>query len=372
MDKANSAPILKAVDLFSGLDDDTLSSLAERVEVLDLPQGARLFERGDPGDAMFVVVQGRLQVHDDRTVFSVLEEHDAFGEYALLETIVRTASVTAVLPTRLLTIRKDDFLDLMRTRHEVASGVIRGLIARVTSEKDRSEKLLQSIFPREVAEEYKRKGRVDVRKYERVTVMFTDFAGFTRVSERHPPEKVIEELDRCFSAFDEITDRHEIQKIKTTGDGYMCAGGVPSPNTTNPVDVVLAGLEIQEFMRSLIAQRKSEGMDYWQCRMGINTGDCFAAVIGKSKLTYDIWSDTVNAASRLETIGEVGLVNVGKSTFQLIRDLFDCESRGRVSGKGREDLDAYVVLGIRSNLSLDEHRIRPSEAFRSLCSKRFE
>ena len=357
MDRTKYAAVLKAVDLFSGVDDETIASLAERVESLELPQGATLFKRGDPGDAMFVVVHGKLEVHDDHTVFNVLQDCDAFGEYALLETAVRTASVTALSHSQLLTIRKHDFLELMRARNEVANGLIRGLIARVAAEKDRSESLLQSIFPRTVAEEYKRKGSVEVRKYELVTVMFTDFSGFTRVSERHDPEKIIDELNFCFSGFDEITDRHGIQKIKTTGDGYMCVGGVPTPNITNPVDVVLAGLEIQEFMRATVAQRKSEGMDYWQCRMGIYTGDCFAAVVGKSKLSYDIWSDTVNAASRLEATGEVGVVNIGEPTYLLVRDTFECEFRGRVSGKN--DLDVYVVHGLRGDSPLADRRAGP-------------
>lgn len=238
-------------------------------------------------------------------------------------------------------------------------------------ERQKSEGLLLNILPKQVAEEYKAKGRVDIRNYDRVSVMFTDFKGFTKISEKMPPEAVVEELNYCFSTFDEITDKYQIQKIKTIGDAYMCAGGIPEPNTTNPVDVVLAGLEIQYFMQQRREEKRKVGEDYWQCRLGVNTGDALSAVIGKSKFTYDIWSDTVNTASRMENSGEVGKVNVGQKTYDLIKDFFECEHRGKVVAKGKGELDMYFVHRLKPELSADETGVHPNALYEKLRTERF-
>ncbi len=238
-------------------------------------------------------------------------------------------------------------------------------------ERQKSEGLLLNILPKQVAEEYKSKGRVDIRNYDRVSVMFTDFKGFTKISEKMSPEAVVEELNYCFSTFDEITDKYQIQKIKTIGDAYMCAGGIPEPNTTNPVDVVLAGLEIQYFMQQRREEKRKTGEDYWQCRLGVNTGDALSAVIGKSKFTYDIWSDTVNTASRMENSGEVGKVNVGQKTYDLIKDFFECEHRGKVAAKGKGELDMYFVHRLKPELSADETGVHPNANYEKLRTERF-
>lgn len=238
-------------------------------------------------------------------------------------------------------------------------------------ERQKSEGLLLNILPKEVAEEYKAKGKVDTRNYDQVSIMFTDFKGFTKISEKMSPEKVVEELNLCFSTFDEITDKYQIQKIKTIGDAYMCAGGIPEPNTTNPVDVVLAGLEIQYFMKQRRDEKLSNGEDYWQCRLGVNTGDALSAVIGKSKFTYDIWSDTVNTASRMENSGEVGKVNVGQKTYELVKDFFECEYRGKVAAKGKGEIDMYFVHRLRPELSADETGVLPNTTYDKLRTEKF-
>lgn len=241
----------------------------------------------------------------------------------------------------------------------------------ITIEKQKSEGLLLNILPKQVAEEYKAKGKVDTRNYERVSIMFTDFKGFTKISEKMSPEQVVEELNLCFSTFDEITDKYQIQKIKTIGDAYMCAGGIPEPNTTNPVDVVLAGLEIQYFMKERRAAKLEEGEDYWQCRLGVNTGDALSAVIGKSKFTYDIWSDTVNTANRMENSGEVGKVNVGQNTYELIKDFFECEYRGKVAAKGKGEIDMYFVHRLKPEFSADETGVIPNASYEQLRAEKF-
>ena len=238
-------------------------------------------------------------------------------------------------------------------------------------EKRKVDELLLKIFPREVAEELKSLGKSDIKTYERVSVLFTDFKGFTQIAEKMSPQLLIQELDECFTHFDEIIRRYNLEKIKTIGDAYMCAGGIPRPNRSNPLDIVLAGLDIQRFMKKRQEEKITSGEKYWECRLGINTGEVIAGIIGKSKFAYDIWSDTVNTASRTETNGEVHKVNITHHTYHYVKDFFDCEYRGKVKVKGKGDLDMYFVNGIKTELSVDGKGEDPNSAFYTLKEKTF-
>ncbi len=212
-------------------------------------------------------------------------------------------------------------------------------------EKDKSDKLLLNILPEEVANELKIAGKAKARHYKLASVLFTDFQGFTARTATMTPEQVIEELNGCFSAFDAIIDKHNLEKIKTIGDAYMCAGGLPIPNTTNPVDIIRAGLEIQTYMENYKTGCIARGEAYFQCRLGINTGEVVAGVVGTKKFAYDIWGDTVNTASRAESGGIVNKVNITESTYELVKDVFECEYRGEVEAKGKGKIKMYLVLG---------------------------
>ncbi|MBK6963844.1 MAG: tetratricopeptide repeat protein [Bacteroidales bacterium] len=213
----------------------------------------------------------------------------------------------------------------------------------IEDEKERSEKLLLNILPYETAEELKEKGSATPKQYEMVSVLFTDFKGFTNIAEKLTPEQLVAELNKCFLEFDHIIDRHNLEKIKTIGDAYMCAGGIPVANTTNPVDVVKAGIEIKAFMDRLKAEREANGQDYWELRIGIHTGKVIAGVVGKNKFAYDIWGDAVNTASRMESSGEPGKVNISGDTYELVKDQFNCTYRGKVKAKNKGDIDMYFV-----------------------------
>ena len=212
-------------------------------------------------------------------------------------------------------------------------------------EREKSENLLLNILPEETAAELKEKGYAQPRHYEKVTVLFTDFVGFTQVSEKMTAEEIIRELDYCFMEFDKIIDRHNLEKIKTIGDSYMCAGGIPVANDTNPFDVVYAALEIRNFMDKTRKAREAEGEAYWQLRIGVNTGPVVAGVVGKNKFAYDIWGDTVNTASRMESSGEAGRVNISGATYEIVKDKFDCIHRGKVKAKNKGEIDMYFVEG---------------------------
>lgn len=211
--------------------------------------------------------------------------------------------------------------------------------------KKLSDELLLNILPAEVAEELKTKGKAEANHFDEVTVMFTDFKGFTQISERVSPAELVAEIDFCFKAFDEIITRNNLEKIKTIGDSYMCAGGLPVANDTHGTDVVNAGLEIQQFMHQHYLNRQQEGKDAFEIRIGINSGPVVAGIVGLKKFAYDIWGDTVNIASRMESACETGKVNISGSTYALVKDKFQCTHRGKIAVKYKGEIDMYFVDG---------------------------
>ncbi|MBK7886811.1 MAG: tetratricopeptide repeat protein [Bacteroidetes bacterium] len=216
---------------------------------------------------------------------------------------------------------------------------------KISKEKARSEELLLNILPSEVAQELKTKGSADARQFDQVTVMFTDFKGFTQISERLTPAELVAEIHTCFKAFDNIITKYNIEKIKTIGDAYMCAGGLPVANTTHATDVVSAALEIQQFMKNHLQQRKQENKEGFEIRIGIHTGTVVAGIVGVKKFAYDIWGDTVNLASRIESSGEAGKVNISSSTYAWVKDKFHCVHRGKIEAKNKGEIDMYFVEG---------------------------
>lgn len=230
-------------------------------------------------------------------------------------------------------------------------------------EKEKSEKLLLNILPQETVDELKNKGKASARHYRSASVMFTDFKGFTTIAESLRPQDLVRELDSYFIKFDEIIERHQIEKIKTIGDAYMCVGGVPVRNKTNPIDIVLAGLEIQRYMHDLKIQRQNTGEPHWDLRVGIHTGEIIAGVVGIKRFAYDVWGDTVNVAQRIETACEIGKVNVSGTTYDVIKEFFDFDYRGKVMAKNKGMVDMYYVLKIKPELSVDGLGITPNAAF---------
>ena len=224
----------------------------------------------------------------------------------------------------------------------------------IAAEKERSDNLLLNILPEEIAEELKENGKATPKHYDTVSVLFTDFKGFTKIAEKLTPQELVEELNHCFLEFDFIIDKFNLEKIKTIGDAYMCAGGIPVKNTTNPVDIVNAGLEIKEYMEHLKRVREEKGEDYWELRIGIHTGPVIAGVVGKNKFAYDIWGDAVNTASRMESSGVPGKVNISGTTYELVKDHFECTYRGKIQAKNKGEIDMYIVEGVKKKIPVVE------------------
>lgn len=231
----------------------------------------------------------------------------------------------------------------------------------IALEKQKSDQLLLNILPFETAEELKEKGVARVKKYKLVSVLFTDFVGFTRISEKLSSEELVVKLDSFFRMFDEIIEHYELEKIKTIGDAYMCAGGIPVADETNPVRMVLAAFEIQTRMQTLNQQTDQKGETPWQLRIGINTGPVITGVVGKRKFAYDLWGDTVNVASRMESGGGAGQINVSGSTYLAIEKWFYCKHRGQLEAKNKGKIDMYFVDRLKEKWSKDADGKVPNE-----------
>ena len=213
----------------------------------------------------------------------------------------------------------------------------------INIERQKSEELLLNILPVSTAEELKSTGISKPRPYESVSILFTDFKGFTMAAEKLTAEALVYEIDHCFKAFDEIIGNYPIEKIKTIGDAYMCAGGLPSTNDTHPIDMVNAALDIRDWMLAYKKERELSGKLAFEIRIGVHSGPVVSGIVGTKKFAYDIWGDTVNTASRMESSGEVGKVNISGTTHALIENSFKSEHRGKIEAKNKGQIDMYFV-----------------------------
>lgn len=213
----------------------------------------------------------------------------------------------------------------------------------IESQKVEIESLILNILPLEVAQELRKTGTATPRFYDSVSVLFTDFKEFTKIAEVLPADELVQELNECFIAFDKIIEDYGLEKIKTIGDAYMCACGIPSTVEDHPVRTVRAALAIQRYIEEENKKRIDRGAAPWEIRIGIHTGPVVAGVVGRKKFAYDIWGNAVNIANRLESNGLEGWVNISNATYELIKDKFECRYRGKISAKNLGDVDMYFV-----------------------------
>jgi PAS domain S-box-containing protein len=218
-------------------------------------------------------------------------------------------------------------------------------ITEIRTAQERSEKLLLNILPKDVAEELKSNGKSPARYFKEVTVLFTDFKDFSSVAETLSPHELVFEIDTCFKVFDQIISKYGIEKIKTIGDSYMAAGGLGTERSSTAKDVVNAAIEMQSFISARKSELLIEGKQFFEMRVGIHTGPVIAGIVGIKKFQYDIWGNTVNIASRMESCGFIEKVNISQSTYEIIKDVdgFDFEQRGKVNAKNMGLIEMYYV-----------------------------
>lgn len=276
------------------------------------------------------------QMADLRTDFEVSRkqaEVDLLNQQKKTQQIIVLAVAVALLLIGLLAFGLYRRYQYVRTTNRI-----------IEEERGRSEALLLNILPKETAQELKEHGKVQAKRFDSVSVLFADFKGFTQHAESLSPEELVKTVDYYFSKFDEITEKYGLEKIKTVGDAYMCAGGLPFPVNDHALKMVKAGLEMIEFVNN----EESGPAVKFEVRVGMNTGPVVAGIVGTKKFAYDIWGDTVNIASRLEATGEPGRMNISESTYKLVKDQFDCEYRGELDVKNRGVMKMYFVTGPRS------------------------
>jgi len=270
--------------------------------------------------------------------------------------VSRRQLVNLLLSTYENILRQNTKLEEMHSQLTAAS---RQLEASLQKTQD----LLYRVFPREIADELANAGQSQPRHFDAVTVLFTDFVGFTRVAETMAPQQLINGLEEYFRRFDALTARCHMEKLKTIGDAYVAAGGVPTPNTTHALDAALLAVAIRQCVSDVGREWEGTGMPSFAIRIGLHTGPLVAGVIGEQRFTYDLWGDTVNTASRMESGGEAGRINISADTFRLVEPFFECTPRGSVAVKNRTAVEMYFLERLRPEFSADPAGLTPNERF---------
>jgi class 3 adenylate cyclase/ligand-binding sensor domain-containing protein/predicted metal-dependent HD superfamily phosphohydrolase len=230
-------------------------------------------------------------------------------------------------------------------------------------EKERAEKWLNNALPSQAVAELKVHGKVPAKAFDSVTILFTDVVGFSKISDSITPSRLVNRLDVLFRKFDEIIKANNLEKIKTIGDAYMAVGGLPEENSTHAIDTCITGLQIQHYMQSKKFDAIANHKEYWEIRLGINSGPVTAGIIGTLKMAYDVWGSAVNQAQRMEMLGEAGAVTISEQTFKLVEPYFECIHRGKAQMKSNVILDMYEVLRIKPELSLNGEGLKPNDLF---------
>lgn len=228
----------------------------------------------------------------------------------------------------------------------------------------RSKELLYRVLPEKIADELSAEGRSEPRNFENVSVLFTDFVGFTKIAAKMAPQELIYELEEYFSHFDMLATKYNIEKLKTIGDAYMAAAGVPVPTKTHALDICLFAIELREYMNQLVEIKKQKNIPSFRIRIGINTGPLVAGVIGQKRFTYDLWGDTVNTASRMESGGEAGMINISASTYELVSEYFECSSRGKKEAKNKGFIEMFFLKRLHPKYSHDGDGLEINEDFK--------
>ena len=270
--------------------------------------------------------------------------------------VSRRQLVNLLLSTYENILRQNTKLEEMHSQLTTAS-------RQLEASLQKTQELLYRVFPREIADELANAGQSQPRHFDAVTVLFTDFVGFTRVAETMAPQQLIDGLEEYFRRFDALTARCHMEKLKTIGDAYVAAGGVPTPNTTHALDAALLAVAVRQCVADVGREWEGTSMPSFAIRIGLHTGPLVAGVIGEQRFTYDLWGDTVNTASRMESGGEPGRINISAATHHLVEPFFECTPRGSIAVKNRTAVDMYFLERLRPEFSADPAGVTPNERF---------
>ncbi len=296
----------------------------------------------------------------------LVEQYNA--QSALIVPLVIRDETIAILLfsnfSRVLNLSKNDIEKISKFCEQIAGAVYSSILfKKIEDEKDKANELLLNILPRKTAEELITHGSVEPLFYDQVTILFTDFQDFTKIAAEMLPNELIDELDGYFFQFDQIIERNNLEKLKTIGDSYMCAGGLPEMNYTHAIDVCRAALEIASFMSQIEDIRRPQNLPVWKLRIGIHSGPTMAGVIGKKKFAFDVWGDTVNIASRMESGGIPGRINISEDTYNLVKDYFDMEHRGLMQVKNRGEMNMYFLNSLKKEYTKEGSPNTPNDLF---------
>jgi class 3 adenylate cyclase len=272
----------------------------------------------------------------------------ALGTLCVMDFRPRQLSFAQTEALRCLAHQVSTQLELRRKLFEVEEAH-----RQIERERAEGERLLANILPKGIADELRHEGRVKPRYYHAVTILFSDFVGFTKLAETLEPSELIAQLDDYFSEFDRIVERHRLEKIKTIGDSYMAVGGLPVSTHTHAYDAALAAMAINRYAEKVNRQRENLRLSRWDLRIGIHTGPVIAGVVGSNKFTYDVWGDSVNVAYRLVSGGRAGKICVSEYTYNLIREGFETSPAGQIEAKNKGMLTSFFIERIKPEFSQD-------------------
>jgi class 3 adenylate cyclase len=289
----------------------------------------------------------------------------ALGTMCVLDFEPRTIGFEQQEALRTLAHEVVSHLELRRTSARLTASIAELELAKkeIEGERARMDALMCDVLPRTIAAELKAHGKVQARYFPLVSVLFTDFHGFTELSAAMEPARLLQTLDQYFGHFDDIVERHGLEKIKTIGDSYMCAGGVPEPGRSHVVDACLAALEMQASAAKLNAERAGLGLPPWEMRIGLHAGPVMTGVVGRRRFTYDVWGDVVNLAQRLEAAGEPRRINVSEAVYHRVHRFFELEQRGDISVRNKGTLPMFFLKGLKPEFSADAVGVTPNQAF---------
>lgn len=311
------------------------------------------YQNLDPGSYIFEVqcVNGEgLWSSSERYSFEIMPPFWATSWFRILLLVMAGLALYGIVRLRIRRLQKENLILDMKVKERTKE---------LAEEKEKSEELLLNILPKQTADELKKAGKATTRNYPAASVLFSDFKGFTQLTETVEADDLVVQLDQFFRSFDKASDAYRIEKIKTIGDAYMCAAGIPKPSEYHAHKLVAFGLQ----MISITNQINTQASASWPIRIGIHSGPLIAGVVGLKKFAYDIWGDTVNVASRMESSGEPGKLNISESTKELVQDVFIIESRGQIKAKNKGELDMYFVHGFKPEYASKEDVLIPNHRF---------